>query len=406
MRKYIPYILIFLITSAFIILLATGDSRKKKKFDERISLRHTDKKPYGTYVAFDLLKNLFPGAEVFSSKYEPGYWENASEKDKDQFLLIITDKFNADRFELNNLVEFAENGNDIFISTMYLSSYADKIFGCISSSYDPSFIDRADLKKNYRFYLKNPPFGQRRMFTYPGRTFNSYFSETDSSITDILGYDGSQRVNFIRLQAGKGQIFIHLEPLAFSNYFLLNKDNAEFYSNVLSLVRPGIKKVIWDEYYLNKKGENNQKEKGWMTVLMQYPAFRAALITAIITLFFFVLFEMRRKQRIIPVIRKPANDSLDFVKTIGRLYYEKGDHRNLCKKMAAYFSEYVRNKYKIPTAKMDTEFARNLHFKSGVPEAEIQSIANFIFNLEGAAEISQVQLKEFYKQLESFYKKA
>ncbi|MCB0777378.1 MAG: DUF4350 domain-containing protein [Chitinophagaceae bacterium] len=406
MKRYTPYILIFFVVSAFIILLATGVTTPKKKLDERITLRHADKKPYGTYVAYNLLKSTFPGAEVFTSKYEPGYWENASDKDKDQLLMIITDKFDVDRFEMNNLIEFAENGNDVFISTVYMSSYADEVFRCNSSSGDLNYIAPTDLKKNYRFYLKNPPFDHRRVFTYPGRTFSSFFSETDSATTDILGNDASERVNFIRLQTGKGQIFLHLEPLSFSNYFLLNKDNAEFYSNVMSLIRPGIRKVIWDEYYLNKRAANNKRKKGWMSVLMQYPAFRAALITAIITLILFVLFEMRRKQRIIPVMTKPANDSLDFVKTIGRLYYEKGDHKNLCKKMAAYFSEHVRNKYKLPTTKLDAEFIKNLHYKSGVPETEIEGITDFISYLDGATAISQSQLKDFYKQLESFYKKA
>ena len=145
--------------------------------------------------------------------------------------------------------------------------------------------------------------------------------------------------------------------------------------------------------------------RNWLSVLFRYPALKAALLTAIFTLLLFVLLEMRRKQRYIPVISKPRNDSLDFVKTIGRLYYDKGDHKNLCRKMAAYFLEHVRNRYKLATGTLDDEFVQHLRFKSDVPEPEIRSIVSFIKYLDDVPVINYKELSEFHKQLESFYKK-
>ena len=214
------------------------------------------------------------------------------------------------------------------------------------------------------------------------------------------------RPNFIQLKAGRGNFFIHLEPLAFSNYFLLHKNNIAFYEKAMSVVRPGIKKIAWDVYYLNKKEKQPpRKRDGWMTVLFRYPAFKAGLLTAMLGLILYVLVEMRRKQRPIPVIKKPKNDSLDFVKTIGRLYYDKADHRNLCRKMSAYFLEHVRNKYKLPTGTLDDEFIKSLHLKSGADETEIRGIISFIISLENAGMITPGQLTGFHKRLESFYKK-
>jgi hypothetical protein len=119
-----------------------------------------------------------------------------------------------------------------------------------------------------------------------------------------------------------------------------------------------------------------------------------------------MLMETRRKQRYIPVIEKPKNDSLDFVKTIGRLYYDRGDHKNLCKKMGSYFLEHVRNRYKLPTNKLDEDFIKSLQFKSGCEEAEIRGIVSFIKYIDDAPVIKDDELSDFYKQLESFYKKA
>jgi hypothetical protein len=102
---------------------------------------------------------------------------------------------------------------------------------------------------------------------------------------------------------------------------------------------------------------------------------------------------------------RPRNDSMDFVKTIGRLYFEKGDHHNLARKMSSYFLEYVSNKYKLQTGNLDDEFVKKLQFKTSIPETELQEIISFIRTINDNA-IGNKQLAHFYKQLEAFYLKA
>jgi hypothetical protein len=182
---------------------------------------------------------------------------------------------------------------------------------------------------------------------------------------------------------------------------------------MLSLISHNKKTVVWDEYYLYKKysyerrsADNDEEGNSWLKALFSYRALKWALLTAIFTLLLYVLMEMRRKQRYIPVITKPRNDSLDFVKTIGRLYYDKGDHKNLCRKMAAYFLEHVRNRYKLKTTALNEEFITNLQVKTGIDETEIRSVVFFIRDMESAPVIGDHQLHYFHKQLESFYNKA
>ena len=74
-----------------------------------------------------------------------------------------------------------------------------------------------------KIYLLNPPFESAITYSYPGKTFYSYFDQVDSTTTDVLGYDEKHRTNFVHLRAGKGNFYLHMEPLAFSNYFLLHK---------------------------------------------------------------------------------------------------------------------------------------------------------------------------------------
>lgn len=400
------YILILLAAVAAVLLVATG--RREKKMDERITLRRQDKIPYGTWVAYRSLPYLFPGASVYTSRHEPGYWDSVSLDDPDQAFIAITDAFNADDFELQKLIAFAENGNDVFISARDISSDAERMIRSAEIRDDNTHYTGDNGKTrsdSLRLTLLVP---SPATYSYPGKNFSSFFSELNTATADILGRGEEGAPDFIHLRAGKGNFYIHLAPLAFSNYFLLHGNNISYYEKAFSVISPRVKRIIWDEYYLTKREDytpRNQKTS-WIKVLSRYPAFKAALLTAIFTLVMYVLLEMRRKQRPVPVVTKPRNDSLDFVKTIGRLYYEKADHRNLAQKMAAYFLEHVRSKYKLPTGTLDESFIKNLQFKTGVEEMEIRGIVSFIKYAHDAPALSPAELSGFHRQLESFYKKA
>lgn len=398
--------------AALLFLFVYNSKNKQRRLDERITLKRQDKIPYGTYAAFNTLPYIFPGAAIYTSRQVPGYWDSLSYFDTKQAYIVVTRRFDADEDEMDKLISFAQKGNDVFVSAQYISAAADRLLKCASSSYDFTFLAVEDLNNDMKISLSAPPYEKKSHYAYPGKSFNSYFTTIDSLTTDVLGYDGTGRTLFIHLRTGKGNFYIHLEPLAFTNYFILHKNNMDYYEKVLSVIDPGVNKIVWDEYYIRKPQSGKQKEKkGWFKVLMNMEneegkkPFRAAFWLAIVLLLVYVLMEMRRRQRYIPIIKKPKNESLDFVKTIGRLYYDKGDHSNLCRKMSAYFLEHVRNKYKLATGNLDEEFIKNLRYKSGAEDGEIRQIVSFIQFIETAPAISQGQLTGFYKQLETFYQK-
>jgi hypothetical protein len=100
---------------------------------------------------------------------------------------------------------------------------------------------------------------------------------------------------------------------------------------------------------------------------------------------------------------KPKNDSLDFVKTMGRLYYDRKDHQNLAKKMSIYFLEHIRSTYKLPTHTLDEQFAEALHYKSGYPSGDLNELISFVQYLRNDGSVNEQQLINFHNQLESFY---
>ncbi len=407
MKKFIPYILISLVSLAIIFLFFTSENKKDRRFDGRITFRKKDKIPYGTFVAYEGLKSIFPAASIQTSKQEPGYWDSLSNYDSGQALIVVCPFFNASKYEMKKLIRFMEEGNDVFISTMHLSNEVTEILKCDANSPEGLYyyFEQSEGSDLLSVSLAIPPFHKPSSYTYPGKRYDFYFYKLDTAVVSVLGYDKDNRPDFIHLKAGKGNLYVHLAPLAFSNYFLLHKNNISYYEKALSVISPGTNKVVWDEYYSTKK-QPRQKESNWLNGFLKHPSLRWALLTALIALLAFVLMEMRRKQRAIPVMGKPVNDSLEFVKTIGRLYHDKGDHKNLSKKMAAYFLEHVRSRYKLPTSELDADFVKNLHLKTNISQEEISEIVSFINQVDTFDVVNEKKLFSFHKQLEKFYKNA
>ena len=52
--------------------------------DERITLRHLDKIPYGTAAAKNLLPSLFPHAAIYFNKSYPAYCDSISDNESNQ----------------------------------------------------------------------------------------------------------------------------------------------------------------------------------------------------------------------------------------------------------------------------------------------------------------------------------
>jgi hypothetical protein len=396
-----------------LLALVIVQSRKNRHvFDDHVTFNKADKIPYGTYIAYNNLLHLFPNASISVNTKQPGLWNSFMDDSDGQALIIISPSFRADEFEMKKLINFVKNGNTVFVSAAILSYDVQNMLRCDApDAYSVS--DNMALNSNsdsFSVSLTKPPFTITQEYGCPGMRFESYFSKYDSATTAVFGNGAYILPNFIQLRAGKGAIYFHLTPLSFSNYFLLYDKNISYYDKTLSVIPKNIKRIVWDEYFLHKKYFNYNAGSGrshsMISVLMKNPSFRAALWVLIALILAFVLQEMRRKQRIIPEMVTPGNDSLDFVKTVGRLYYEKGDNTNLTRKMSAYFLEHVRNKYKISTNRLDEEFILSLQRKTEYPEANLREIISFIKNLEDFPLVTDDQLAGFHQRLEEFYREA
>ena len=117
----------------------------------------------------------------------------------------------------------------------------------------------------------------------------------------------------------------------------------------------------------------------------------------------FMIFRAKRKQRIIPDIEQPKNSSIEFAKTIGSLYLEKGDHKLIADKKIRFFYDYIRSNLGLDTSEIDADTKKDISLRSGIDKAEIDGLFDLIDKISRQDEITQKELKLLTERIDEFY---
>ena len=156
---------------------------------------------------------------------------------------------------------------------------------------------------------------------------------------------------------------------------------------------------MWDEYYTQGRvgSESN------MRVFLNNDKLRWAFYIAFFALVAFVLYEMKRRQRIIPVIEPLKNTSVEFAGIVGQVYYEQRNNGNIAQKKAEYFLEHIRSEYNLRTNVLDEEFINMLSQKSGAEPELIKNLVDQVINIRFNSQISDADLINLNRNIEQFY---
>jgi hypothetical protein len=418
-----------------IVLLACaygcmGDKAEQDKIKWKVTVDRSDKRPYGTFLAFESLRYYFPNAYTEPLPRDFRYNDMDSRMKYNRYghnLLILAGlHFDLSDNEWATLKAFIKNGNEV---VLFCSQFDHKIqdeLDCYEQMDNDGATYKAGADSGVTLTLAGSPY---KKYGYKGHSLAGYFTnretlkpadspgehaatndtETTASGSDsigpatyaspdILGYADSQP-DFVRYSIGDGHLSIHAAPLALSNYFLLQQDNKEYLAAVWRTLPDNITRIYWSDFYYRSPGPSG------FDVLWRFSASRLAILAAIFTLLMYLFFEGKRKQRIIPVIPPLKNESVSFVETVGRLYYNKGNHANLEEKMAQQFTEWVRNHYFINTNLLDEHFIRQVTIKSGLPEATVRGLTDMLREIKsGTAKKEDAYLYQLYNTIQQFYK--
>lgn len=410
--------IIWLFLISFLLL---SQSSCKTWFKEQtnwsVSLDKKDNKPYGGLLAFETTKILFK--ECKTTRLSPAFRYNMLDESmmkskKPNLLIALGLDFYVNEDELNQLIEFVKNGNDLVIVSRTIDHKLEKIFNIniLDNQEEERPLNSINNGKNQLEKLSLNNYISDKKFGFQGRSINAYFDKRinnqefqNSSIAileaiseaDTLGFY-NWKTNILRFKIGKGSITFHSAPLAWSNYFLLQKNNIEYLNSFWNFYPKKYNHVYWNDFY------KRSQAKADLSVLFQYPSTKWAFILMIVTLLVYVIFESKRKQNIVEEIPVVENSSVSFAQTVGRLYFNKGNHSNLADKMIIQFLDWVRQHYFIPTNQLDDFFITKLSLKSNQPIEKIKELTIMIEKIHiRKLKITQEELAHLYLLIHSIY---
>ncbi|MBI5218210.1 MAG: hypothetical protein HY958_04695 [Bacteroidia bacterium] len=389
---------IILLVVLFGILIVVEHNRPKP-VNWNLSFSKNDKIPYGGYVLRKLIESSFQNKKITENHQGLYLFQKQKPLSDTANLLFLTYTFDPDNLELETLLSLIKQGNNAFISaTLFEKNFLDTLH--LKQEYQwGSMIPSFEKNDHIKMYFTNPKLKTWKSYAINKSFVNNFFSSFDTATTYVLGKDEYNRVNFIRIPYGKGNIYINSLPLVFTNYNLLY-GNREYAFNALSYLSGNT--LVWDEYYKPNKLQVSTP----IRYILSQPALKAAYIVLIIGLVIYLVFEAKRKQRVIPVIKPPLNTSLEFAETIGRLYLNKANHKDLALKKFNYFCEFLRTKYYITEILFDTVFYEKLAEKSGVNHEIIANLFNKITQFKSQEKVRDEELIQFNSLMEEFYKHA
>ena len=366
-----------------------------KPLDWTVSYRKSDKIPYGNYVLYSILEDLFPGKNMTTSNQRI-YNLFREQKLENKNILLFTYELTLDKLDTEKLMELVQKGNNIFIAANVLPMVLTDTLQLSLKPVFPAYFARDTVRMNF----VNPRLKAKTGYEYQRSIDQGYFSAFDTLRTTILGVNGFGHPVFIKYKLGRGTLFLHCQSLVFSNYHFMQDQNREYAEKALSYLPD--RDIIWDEYY--KPGKTQMTSP--MVFILSRPPLKMAYFLVLIGLILYMIFMGKRKQRPVPVIHPSANTSVNFAETLGRLYFQQKDHKNLMEKKIRLFNEYIRTAYFISNISEDELFYKKLSLKSGVDEGTIKKIYKQGKHLTAKQRVLDEDIIHFNQLLEAFYRKS
>lgn len=356
----------------------------------------TETKPLASKIFFEELENWFPKhsiKKIHSTFYE---YHNHIVLDSNNYegnYMSISGYYEIDQPSFNSLLNYIGEGNKAFISAEDFPMY---------------------VKDTLQFYTKIKPFEienteQKLHLNYSSEqlTYTSKLPSTGSYIQDTLafrklGYTNTAKnkneINFIGIPYKKGIFYIHTNPEIFTNYQLLASKNNTYINTVISYLP---EKTV----YFNKAVKQDPKlSNSPLRYILSQPPLKWAWYIGLIGITSFILFNSKRRQRIIPIIIPTTNSTVAFIKTLSNLFYESQDYNSIIQKKIIYFLEHVRSHYHLSTDKLDSHFIYKLANKSNNSIDDVHFLINMISNMREIKFTSESPLITLNKKTEEFYK--
>lgn len=380
---------IYLVLLGIVILvLALLQLNKTEIIDWRKSFEIDSKSPFGIFIFNEEVDDLldYKVERINETPYE--YFSN-EEVSEPLNILLITRYVTEQGWK--KILERVHQGDNVFV---------------IDYNMNPIVMDTLNFSLENTLYqyhnnlkLTDTKFRNNSIDIeeYPG---NIGIGKYDPNTTKILGTSIGRNEDdvavFIEVEFGAGKLYLHTEPMMLSNFYMLKEDDYKYTENVFSYLPD--RKTLWFQH--TPSVENSSV----LRFILDQKPLRYAWYLSLFSLFLFVIFHAKRRQRVVPIIEPLRNTSAEFVKTIGNLYLQEGNNKDMAHKKAVYFLNRVRTELLIDTTKLDKTFSHRLQLKTGAKQDKIDRMLVLLEKaLHEHAPVQQEELIELNQLIDEIY---
>lgn len=432
--KKIKYIIIFALAILALVFFYYNKS-KNKQIDWYENYNENSKQPYGTYLIYEITKQHYVNHDfnIIESKISDNL---TSSKTNNSNYIFIGQRLLLDSVSTSTLLDFAENGNNVFISAKDFPPHLIKaliktVQNCSTdlnelnithyfTTYAPVYLNLLHpglkLSKDIEFqFLQDGKAGIYSWSFFNNDIFCDYNVKVSSEKFLKIGTIDNV-TNFVKVKYGEGNFYLHTTPQAFANLHMNELYGLTYFEQVFAHLNEG--DIYWDAYSHSSYSSNNSNysdddkyfepvslsENSPIEYVLSQKSLRWAWFLLLILGLLFLMFRAKRRQKVIPVQEPNLNTSLEFIESIGQLYFQLNNHQKLEEQKMKLFLRFIRERYKIAVQNIDDELIRNLSVVSGINEKKVKAIFALYEGHSKKTNIYVEQLIHFHQAMDHFYK--
>lgn len=202
----------------------------------------------------------------------------------------------------------------------------------------------------------------------------------------------------VRVPLGDGQLVLFAAPRLVTNYGLLHADSDRLLPGLLAYANAS-GPVVW----ATVEPPSPLDEGGPLSFVLGHPAFRPAWRTALVAVFLAMAFRLRRRQRVIPVVQKPKNETVRFARVVSRLYYLRGDHAQLARTLRRQFYAYARDTLGVAAPPGDERFVADVAARAASTPDAVNDLVRRLDAVPDADRMPPRTLLALARDLDAFY---
>jgi len=307
-----------------------------------------------------------------------------------------------DSTEAQLLKQFIEKGNNLLVSSKSAGKTMRSLIDCHAEA-DEAPSDKQESKsilvetESGSFELSFDTYNQ------PGLHSWVYFK--DDLCTESKGFielNGGRYPNLVEEQMGKGKLFLHSTPLVFTNYHFRN-------DSVFSYVNELLSNLGGETYYYLEPGISPSPSDGPpigespLKFILAHQSLKWAWYLTIILAFLYIINSMRRKQRAIPVVSLPENQTSAYLDMVYQLFRKEGSHRDIVQSQIKLLHSFLRNRYSLNAKKLNDDFFELASAKLKLDKNYIEQFFKQLERSRYNSTLNDSELLKIDREITEFY---